>query len=406
MAASSPAPKQAEPAKAAPRRPIVLVVDDAEDIRMLLASLLKRVYNVRLAAGGTDAIRLAEQVPHPDLILLDIEMPGMDGHAVCKLLKANPLTRGIPVIFVSARGDAKDEAAGLRLGAVDYIEKPVSLPIVAVRVQAHLAAYELRRQLEKKVAERTRELNTTKLEIIRRLARALEYREGGLTNRIARIGEYIKRLASAAGARPEICELLMQAAPLHDIGTLGVPEVVLRKTGSLNAVEWQEMRTHPEIGAQIIGEHRDPLLQAARIMALTHHERWDGEGYPKGLAGDAIPWPGRAIAVVVSFDAMTSTQRHREPLPVAEAAKLIVAGAENKFDPKLVEAFRKALPGLIEVKNTLRDELEGIHNLDFSSRRQPGAHRRSSEEITPGQPGIAQVSVARAAGARRRPHAA
>ncbi|MBI3376583.1 MAG: response regulator [Betaproteobacteria bacterium] len=372
MASISPAPKPVEPAQPAAPRPIILVVDDAEDVRNLLASLFKRSYAVRLANNGAEALHLAEQVPHPDLILLDIEMPGMDGHAVCKRLKANPITRAIPVIFVTVRGGATNEAAGLRLGAVDYIEKPVSLPIVAARVQAQLAACEMRRQLEKKVAERTRELNASRLEIIHRLARAMEYREGGLTNRVARVAQYIKLLAGAAGARPEICELLMQASPLHDIGTLGVPEVVLRKTESLNAVEWEEMRTHPEVGAEIIGEHRDPVLQAARIMALTHHERWDGKGYPKGLAGEAIPWPGRALALVDAFEAMTSTQRHREPMPVSAAAKIIVAESGKQFDPKLVEAFKKALRGFIGVKKSLRDELEGIHDLNFSADAPPG----------------------------------
>lgn len=370
MDSGSPAPTPAEPAKPSPPRPVILVVDDAEDMRTLLASLFKRSYTVRLAKNGVEALHLAEQLPHPDLILLDIEMPGMDGHAVCKQLKANPITRAIPVIFVTVRSGAKHEAAGLMLGAVDYIEKPFSLPIVFARVQTQLAAYGMRRQLERKVAERTRELNASRLEVIRRLARAMEYREGGLTNRVARIAQYIKLLAGAAGAGPEICELLMQASPLHDVGTLGVPEVVLRKTESLNAVEWEEMRRHPEVGAEIIGEHHDPLLQTARIMALTHHERWDGKGYPKGLAGDAIPWPGRAMAVVDAFEAMTATQRHRDPMPVSAAAKIIAEESGKQFDPKLVAAFGKALPAIVKVRNALRDELEGIHNLDFSA--EPG----------------------------------
>ena len=367
MDSGSPAPTPAEPAKPSPPRPVILVVDDAEDMRNLLASLFRRSYAVRLAGNGVEALRLAAQLPHPNLILLDIEMPGMDGHAVCRQLKANPITRAIPVIFVTVRSGAVHEAAGLKLGAVDYIEKPFSLPIVAARVQTQLAAYEMRRQLERKVAERTQELNASRLEIIRRLARAMEYREGGLTNRVARIAQYIKLLAGAAGASPEICELLMQASLLHDVGTLGIPEVVLRKTECLNAVEWEEMRRHPEVGAEIIGEHRDPLLQTARIMALTHHERWDGKGYPKGLAGEAIPWPGRAMAVVDAFEAMTSTQRHRDPMPVSAAAKIIAEESGKQFDPKLVQAFAKTLPEFIQVRSALRDELEGIHNLDFSS---------------------------------------
>jgi putative two-component system response regulator len=394
---ANPAPGNAVPTEAAAPRPIILVVDDDEEMRNLLATALKSNYAVRLATGGVEAIGLAEQAPHPDLILLDIEMPSMDGYAVCRLLKANPVTRDIPVIFVTVRSDPRDEAEGLKLGAVDYIEKPVSLPIVAMRVRAQLAAHEQHRQLEAKVAERTRELQYSRLDLIRRLARAMEYREGGLTNRVARHSQYVKLLALAAGARREVCELLTQASPLHDIGTLGVAEVVLRKTDRLSAMEWIEMRKHPEIGATIIGEHRDPLLQAARIMALTHHERWDGKGYPKGLAGDAIPWPGRVMAIADAFEAMTATQRYRAPLPVAEAAKRIAAESGKQFDPKLVEAFGRARPKMIEAKNAMRDELEGIHDLDFSaSEPQPPA-------VAPKKPPPATKPAAASATTARQP---
>jgi len=351
----------------AARRPLVLVVDDSDDIRALLGTLLKRRYEVRVAADGHEAITAAAKLPHPDLILLDVEMPGKSGHDVCALLKTDPATAPIPVIFITGRSDPKDEAKGFAVGAVDYVTKPLSPPIVMARVAAQLALTDQRYQLEQIVAERTRELQQARSQLIERLARALSYREGGLSGRGARIGQYARLISEAAGGRPESCEVIAQAAPLADIGKLGVPEVVLRSADQYNENDWQEMRRHCEIGAEIIGEHRDPLLVTARAIALTHHERWDGKGYPKGLKGDAIPAVGRIVAIADSFEAMTATQRRRQPMSVEDAARVIVSEAGKQFDPAMVEAFKKALPKLAAVRKSIKDELEGIHNLDFSA---------------------------------------
>jgi len=352
-------------ADAPPPRPLILVVDDAEDIRALLGALLKKSYDVRLAASGRLALHLAAQTPQPHLILLDVEMPDDDGYAVCKALKENPVTRSIPVIFISGRAEQQDGARGFDLGGVDYVEKPIKPPIVLARVRTHLAAYENLRQLEARVSERTMELHGIRQELIRRLSRAMEVRDGNLTHRVIRVAQYVKLIAQAAGARPEVCELLMHAAPLYDIGKLGVPEVVLHKTAKLNQREWDEVRKHPEIGARIIGEHSDPLLKLARTMALAHHERWDGAGYPSRLAGEIIPLPGRLMAIADAFEAMTTTQRYRPPMTIEQAAADIASEAGTHFDPKLVEAFEKALPKMILVLKAVRDELEGIHDLDF-----------------------------------------
>jgi putative two-component system response regulator len=362
MAEAPPKPKPEAPAK----RPLVLVVDDNGDIRRFFETMLKPRYDTRLATDGTAALAAATQAPPPDLILLDVEMPGPNGYEVCSALKANPATVGIPVIFVSARNDPKDQAHGLMLGAVDYITKPLSPPIVLARIATHVALANQTHQLESLVAERTRELQQTRVQLIERLARALEFREGGgITNRVLRIEQYVKLLAQALGAKPDVCEVLAQASALHDIGTLGVPEAVMRKTDALDPGEWKEIHRHPEIGAAIIGEHKDPLLATARAMALAHHERWDGKGYPKGLAGDAIPVAARILAVADAFEAMTATQRYRDPIPVDAAARTIASEAGKQFDPAVIAAFRKALPAMAEVQKTVRDELKGIHNLDF-----------------------------------------
>lgn len=333
--------------------------------------MLKPRYEVRLAASGLEALSAAVKPPPPELILLDVEMPGEDGHAVLQALRGNPVTASIPVIFLTARNDPKDEARGLALGAVDYITKPISASIVLARMATQLSLSSRRRALEEEVAARTRALKESRGQLIQRLALAMSFREGGLTHRAKRLGKYAKLIAEAAGAREEAIELMEQAAPLHDIGTLGIPETILRSTDKLSEREWTEMRRHPEIGAEIIGVHRDPLLSTARAIALSHHERWDGAGYPKGLAGNAIPWAARVVSIADAFEAMTATLRHRAPMPVSEAAKRVVAEAGKQFDPAMVEAFKKALPKMVAVHKRLVDELAGFHDLNFSQNKPP-----------------------------------
>jgi putative two-component system response regulator len=348
------------------RRPLILVADDSDDIRNLLGSMLKSTYDVRFATNSDETLAGADTDPLPDLILLDVEMPELDGYEVCTRLKANPALAGIPVIFVTLRSDPRDQAKGLLAGAVDYITKPISAPITLLRVRTQLALVDQRRALEEQIQQRTEELYDTRLELIRRLARAMEYREGGLTNRVLRVGQYVELLSQALGLKGRVVEILSQAAPLYDIGKMGVPEFILKKSDALNDKEWEEMRKHPEIGAGIIGEHKDPLLEQARIMALTHHERWDGTGYPKKLQGNAIPVPGRIMAVADAFEAMTSTQRHRSPISAMDAAKKIAAESGKQFDPSVVAAFMNVVNEFDEVRAKYKDELEGIHNLDFS----------------------------------------
>ncbi|HLX79095.1 MAG TPA: HD domain-containing phosphohydrolase [Burkholderiales bacterium] len=348
------------------RRPLILVADDSEDIRNLFGIMLKSKYDVRFAVNSDETLAGADTDPLPDLILLDVEMPELNGYEVCARLKANPALAHIPVIFVTARSDPKDQAKGLLAGAVDYITKPISAPITMLRVRTQLALVDQRRALEDQIQARTEELYNTRLELIRRLARAMEFREGGLSNRVLRVGAYVELLSQSLGLKGKVVEILSQAAPLYDIGKMGVSEHILRKSDALNAKEWDEMRRHPEIGAGIIGEHKDPLLEQARVMALTHHERWDGSGYPKKLQGNAIPLPGRIMAVADAFEAMTATQRHRSPISSMDAAKKIAAESGKQFDPAVVAAFMKVAKDFDEVRARHKDELEGIHDLNFA----------------------------------------
>ena len=224
------------------------------------------------------------------------------------------------------------------------------------------------------VAERTVQLEHTRAELIKRLSRAMEFHESAAVgNRVVRLGHYAKLLAQAAGVKPEIAEMMMKAAPLHDVGKLGVPAEILRKNEKLSAPDWERVKRHPTLGAEIIGEHDDPLLKLARQLALTHHEHWDGSGYPQGLKGEAIPWGGRAMAIIDAFESMTTTQFFRDAMPVDQASAEIVAAAGKKFDPKLIEAFKKALPVMKKVRESYSDALGDMVNLDFAPKAQAPA---------------------------------
>lgn len=351
-----------------PKRPVILAVDDSEDMLALVEKALGADYQVISAADPGSAIEKAFGEPRPDLILLDVEMPDIDGFEVCRALKDEASTASIPIIFLTGKAEAQAQVEGLQLGAVDFVNKTGSnSAVLKMRVDLHLALVNRRAELERLVQERTDALERTRAELIKRLARAMEMHESAAVgNRVMRLGHYAKLIAQAAGARPEVADMMQKAAPLHDIGKLGVPAEILRKTEKLSAPDWERVKRHPALGAEIIGEHDEPLLKLARQLALTHHEHYDGTGYPAGLKGDAIPWGGRVMAVVDSFEAMTSTQFFREPMPIERAAGEIERGAGTKYDPKIVEAFKKALPVMKKVRETYSDALGDLINLDFA----------------------------------------
>ena len=350
-------------------RPVILCVDDATDLLALMGKALGEDYRVITAADGADAIAAALGEPRPDLILLDIDMPGVSGLQVCRALKGEVRTADIPVVFLTARNGMQAQVEGFELGAVDYITKPFNAFVLRARVRIHVALANRRHELERLVQERTAQLERTRSELIRRLSRAMELHESAAVgNRVMRLGHYARLIAHAAGARAAVADMMMKAAPLHDVGKLGVPSEILRKAEKLSAPDWERIRRHPQLGAEIIGEHDDPLLKLARSIALTHHERWDGSGYPQGLKGEAIPWAGRVMAIVDTFESMTTTQFFREAIPVVRAEGEITRGAGSKYDPKLVEAFKKALPVMKKVRETYADQLGDLIDLDFAPR--------------------------------------
>ena len=323
-------------------RPRLLLVDDEPTNLQLLRQVLQADYRLLFATDGVRALQLAQE-ERPDLILLDIMMPKMDGYAVCQALQRAPLTAPIPVIFITALTDSQDETNGFDVGAVDYITKPVSPPVVRARVRTHLSLV------------RMDELRETRLQIVHRLGRAAEYKDNETGRHVIRMSLYAQQLALAAGHSPAWAEDLLNAAPMHDIGKIGIPDAVLLKPGPLDADEWAIMRTHPQIGADIIGEHPASVLQMARSIALAHHEKWDGSGYPNALAGKAIPLEARICAVVDVFDALTSARPYKKAWSVEDAVAHIAAQSGQHFDPALVELFLGLVPQLLDIQQLWAD---------------------------------------------------
>lgn len=331
-------------------RQTVLIVDDIPENIDILIEPLKDLYTIRAARNGVDALAIAGSDAPPDLILLDVMMPEMDGYEVCRTLKANVRTRRIPVVFVTALNEIEDEKTGFEVGGVDYITKPIKPEIVRARVRTHLALYDINRTLEEKVQERTLELNETRLEIIHRLGIAAEYKDNETGQHIMRMSQYCQQIGQEYGLKKEELQLLKNAAPMHDVGKIGVPDRILQKPGKLDAEEWEIMKTHTTIGGVIIGDHPSTLLKTARIIALSHHEKWDGSGYPLGLSGNDIPLFGRIVALADVFDALTSERPYKRAWKIEDAIAEIKKGSGTHFDPDLVTAFNKALPRIIEIK--------------------------------------------------------
>lgn len=334
----------------------VLIVDDTAANIDVLSGVLKERYRVKAALDGVRALKIAFSDTPPDLILLDIMMPGMDGYSLCRTLKADTRTRHIPIIFVTARREVADEQKGLALGAVDYITKPISPPIVLARVATHLALHDQNRELERKVHERTIELRNTRLEIIQMLGRAAEYKDNQTGMHVIRMSHYAKLLGRAAGLSEDEAEMLLNAAPMHDIGKIGIPDQILLKPGSLNDEEKAVMRKHPEFGAAIIGQHNNELLKLAYTVALTHHEKWDGTGYPQKLAGENIPYVGRIVAIADVFDALTSARPYKAAWSDEDALAMMEKQSGRHFDPQLMKIFREIMPDIMKIHSEFGDD--------------------------------------------------
>ncbi len=321
---------------------------------------MQPIYHVRAANSGQRALQIANANPPPDLILLDVMMPGMDGYDVLAELRSVATTRDIPVIFVTAMDGTDDEERGLDCGAVDYITKPIRPAIVLARVRTQLELKRARDMLsdhnaflEKEVARRMAENQLIQEVSIHALAHLAETRDPETGNHLRRTQEYVRTLANALQHHPRFSayldrrtiDALAQSAPLHDIGKVGIPDHILLKPGKLTPEEWEIMKTHAEIGAQAIAQAEADsarpveFLRIAQEIARCHHEKWDGSGYPGALAGDEIPISARLMALADVFDALICARVYKPAMPMEEAYRIIVAGSGTHFDPDVVTAF-------------------------------------------------------------------
>ncbi|KJR40018.1 response regulator receiver modulated metal dependent phosphohydrolase [Candidatus Magnetoovum chiemensis] len=339
----------------------VLVVDDTPENIDVLNGLLSLDYKVKVAINGEKALKIADSKNPPDIILLDIMMPGIDGYKVCEELKNKETTKDIPIIFLTGLTDEQNESKGLHLGAVDYITKPFSPELVKVRVRNHLALKLHRDHLEELVRERTRELALTQEVTIESMGTLAEYRDPETGGHIKRTQNYIKVLSNHLKKHPKFAdflnsstiELFYKSTPLHDIGKVGVPDNILRKPGKLTSEEFEIMKKHTVYGRNtlLIAEKRlgrYSFLNIAGEIAYTHHEKWDGSGYPCALKGEDIPLSGRLMAIADVYDALISKRVYKPPFPYEEAVRIITEGRGSHFDPDIVEAF-------LQIKETFRE---------------------------------------------------
>ena len=357
-------------------KPTILVVDDTPDNIDLLCAVLEDEYRTKVAVNGERALKIANGESKPDLILLDIMMPGMSGYEVCKALKANPDTRDIPVIFVTAMSEVVDEQLGLGLGAADYITKPISAPIVLARIKTQLSmkrVHDFLRDhnqfLETEIERRTREIVALQDVTIHTMASLAETRDSETGNHIRRTAYYVKTLAEKLRSNPRFSEfltdknieLLFKSAPLHDIGKVGIPDRILLKPGRFEPHEMEIMKTHTTLGRDAITAAERELgitvdfLKFAKEIAYGHQEKWDGSGYPEGLAGEAIPISARLMAVADVYDALISRRVYKDGMSHEAAVKIITDGRGQHFDPDIVDAFLALQQEFVDIAKRYAD---------------------------------------------------
>lgn len=358
-------------------KPAILIVDDAPDNLSLMSGLLKDRYKVKIANNGQRALKVALTGSPPDIILLDIIMPVMDGYETCRNLKINPKTRDIPIIFLTAKSEIEDELKGFELGAVDYIVKPISPPVLLARVQTHLQLKQLRdglknqnKILEAEVRRRTQEIVAAQEVTILAMASLGETRDNDTGNHIRRTQFYVKALAEKLRHHPRfsyfldddnIIDLIGKSSQLHDIGKVGILDNILLKPGRFTQEEFEIMKTHCKLGRDsiIVAERRlgvkMPYLSFAKEIAYSHQEKWDGTGYPEGLSGDDIPISGRLMAIADVYDALICQRAYKEGMTHEEAFKIIVEGKGSHFDPDVVDAFIEIADEFIQIAQNYND---------------------------------------------------
>ncbi len=342
----------------------ILIVDDEQANIALLEDVLDNEgYTFfKSTADSRETLSLYKEF-RPDLVLLDLNMPHLDGFEVMEQLQEVEKNSYAPILVLTAQSDRNTRLRALAAGARDYIEKPFDITEVIRRISnmleirlLHNQVRDQNRILEEKVQARTRELEETRQEAILRLGRAAEYRDNETGMHVIRMSRLSAKLAKKIGLTDAECQLILQASPMHDVGKIGIPDEILLKPGKLNEEEWIIMKKHSEIGAEILSGGHSAIMEMAESIALTHQERWDGSGYPNSLKGEEIPLAGRIVAICDVFDALTSKRYYKEAYSIEKSMKIIEQGSGKDFEPRLVEAFKEALPEMIRIVKELPDD--------------------------------------------------
>jgi len=352
----------------------ILVVDDEErNLRLMEALLIPFGFEVTFARDGKEALKKVQEEP-PDVILLDVMMPKMDGFEAVRRLKENEETRGIPVVMVTSLKEVEDRVRALEAGADDFLTKPVEKTELRARVQSSLKvkAYydhmrDYQKELEAEVAKKTKQLRLSfekikgaSLDTIHRLSKAAEYKDEDTGAHILRMSNYSAAVARKMGLNDKVVDSILYAAPMHDVGKIGTPDRILLKPGKLDPDEWEIMKQHATIGGKILSGSDAGFIRLAEVIALTHHEKWDGSGYPNGVKGAKIPLAGRVTAIGDVFDALTSKRPYKEPFSLEKSFGIIREGRGNHFDPDVVDAFFAIEDEVLSIKERYKDERESL----------------------------------------------
>ena len=341
----------------------ILIVDDEKSNVKLLELLLLRsgYHSIRWTTDPREVEKIYQEF-RPDLVLLDLNMPYMDGVEVIEKIQAIESETYPSIVIITANNNDQAKMRSLASGALDFLAKPFNGVEVLARIknilnvrQLHNRINHQNKMLDQKIRERTQELSDTQLEVVQRLSRAAEYRDNETGMHVIRISRYSYHLAEAVGLSINKCELLQHASPMHDIGKIGIPDSILLKPGKLDSEEWRVMKTHCKIGGEILSGSDSKLLQMAESIACTHHEKWDGSGYPNGLKREDIPLEGRIVAVCDVFDALTSERPYKKAWPVEKAVQELKDNSGVHFDPVLVNKFTEILPQVIRIKESCQD---------------------------------------------------